>query len=96
MPIYQYKCEKCEQFVDIDKLMADSGRKEYHCGKPMRRVLTSPKLTFGALSRRTDIELKSTDMEEGVEIFKKRAKEKRQRQSKEAFKKMVDASRINL
>ena len=97
MPIYEYKCEKCDLTVDINKMMSESSRKEFcTCGKELRRVLTPLGIGFNPLARRSDVELKTTSQEEGIEIFKKNVKDREQKQAKENFKKMVQSQKITI
>lgn len=47
MPIYEYRCEECNNQIDIFKGFEDSAVSEqcFRCNKPMRKLISIPHIT---------------------------------------------------
>lgn len=47
MPLYEYKCERCEQVFEVRQKFADAPLTEHEgCGGSVERLLSAPALQF--------------------------------------------------
>ena len=46
MPLYEYRCERCDQHVEVIQKFSDRLETCQHCGGKLERLLSAPAIQF--------------------------------------------------